>query len=384
MPIKFNLDKYPNKYFIETGTYLGEGIQIALDSRCFDYIYSIEIDTLRHITCRERFSIYDNVTLIKGDSGELLKLVLKHINVPCTFWLDAHFCGDDGEFGPKWCPLVEELEAIKNHHIKNHTIIIDDYRCMDNTHFDKERGIPVGFPGKKKLLEILQSINFDYSIKFLDGVVPNDIVVARIDYEDIAESCLNKIINKIEYEDILENLSENIKNQVINSSKYELKHEGEIISKSIINDILDNVDIIVNENYEDSLRRKEYELQKWEQRLEERELEGEIVVQEVLIDIEELKNIEKRINKMDEALLARENKLDKISEGLLKRSRELNEKEKELFEKEEQMAIKEITFKEMIIDLHLQTQVKRYEHLERKATSRDIRKQKRKRNTKKK
>ena len=369
MPILFNLNKYPNKYFIETGTYLGDGIQKALESNSFDYIYSIEIDTLRHLTNRETYSIYENVTVIKGDSGELLKLVLKHIDVPCTFWLDAHFCGDESEYGSKWCPLVEELEAIKNHKIKTHTIIVDDYRCMDNMHFDKERNIPVGFPGKKKLLETLQSINPDYSIKFLDGAVPNDVVIARIDYEDIAKVTIDKIINIIEYQDELKIISYNLVKKIIKESKYEIEQEGTIISKSIIKDLIEEVDIIVNENYQEQLRRKEIELLKWEERLEDREINGEFIVQEVFIDIDDLKKIEKIIDEKDEKLLERE--------------REIFEREKAIFEKEEQIAIKELTFKEMILDLHLQTQIKRYDNLERKATARTARKQKRKRHTKK-
>ena len=172
MPIYFDLDKYPNDYFIETGSYNGEGIEKALETNKFKYIYSIELDTLRYICCKERYSIYKNVTLIKGDSGELLKDILKNINKPCTFFLDAHFCGDnDAEFGSKWSPIIEELQAIKEHHIKTHTIIVDDYRCMDNTHFDKERNIPVGFPGKKKLLELLKEINRDYCT----GRLPNPV-----------------------------------------------------------------------------------------------------------------------------------------------------------------------------------------------------------------
>lgn len=369
MPILFDLSKFPNKYFIETGTYLGEGIEKALDSNSFKYIYSIEIDTLRHLTAKETFSRYDNVTLIRGDSGELLKLVLKHINEPCTFWLDAHFNNDEAEYGSKWCPLIEELNAIKNHSIKNHTIIIDDYRCMDNTHFDKERNIPVGFPGKKNLINILKSINPDYSIKFLDGVVPNDVVVARVDYEEIAQISMNKILNILEYEEKLDNEADLLVNKIIKESKYEVEFEGEIIAKSIINQILDKVNIIVHENREERLKRKEEELIKWEEELREREIEPNIIiVEEILIDKNELLTIQNKLNDLDEELL--------------KKEQDLLEKEKILKEKEEELEIKELTFKEMILDLHLQTQIKHFNHLEKKATARDARKQKRKRQTK--
>ena len=360
MPILFDLGKYPNKYFIETGTYMGEGINKAIECNAFTYIYSIEIDTLRHLTCKELFSTFDNITLIKGDSAILLKLVLKHVKEPCTFWLDAHFCGDDGELGSKWCPLVEELEAIKNHPIKNHTIIIDDYRCMDNTHFDKERNIPVGFPGKKKLLEILQNINPDYSIVFLDGVTPKDIVVARIDFEEIAKETINNLINSIEYDENIEIITGELVEKNINESISELENEGKIFSTSILNNIIDNIDKISKDYKEKKLRLKELELIKWEEKLKNQKNQKN----NNLINIKEFKIIEQNIHKLDEEL----NK-----KGIF-----LKEKEQRLSIKEEELKIKEETIHEIILDLHLQKEIKRYNTLEKKSMSRTSRKNRRK------
>lgn len=360
MPILFDLSKYKNDYFIETGTYNGEGVDKALQTNCFKYIYSIEIDTLRHIITKERYGTYDNVTLIKGDSGELLKLILKNINSPCTFWLDAHFCGDEAEFGKKWSPIIEELEAIKNHHIKNHTIIVDDYRCMDNTHFDKERNIPVGFPGKKKLLELLQDINKDYNITFLQGAIPGDAVLARIEYDSICENVMNEIITTIEISEQLPIFLNNFVDNILKESVKELEEEPKEICESIIYDLIENIDNIVKNKERIWLQMKEKELNLKELQLKERE-----------------KNIQ-QLSMKDFNII--QQKLHEIDENLLKKEEHLLAFETRLKNKEIELSIKEETLKEIIIDLELQKDVTKYEILEKKTLRSTKRGQKKKRN----
>lgn len=346
MPIYFDLSKYPNDYFIETGTYNGEGVDKALESNCFKYIYSIELDTLRHIITKERYSTYDNVTLIKGDSGELLKLILKNINVPCTFWLDAHFCGDDSEIGTKWSPICEELEAIKNHHIKNHTIIVDDYRCMDNTHFDKERNIPVGFPGKKNLLKLLQNINPDYNITFLQGSIPNDAVLAKVDYRKIISNTIGRIISTIEFSEQLPQIVDNLINTILKDAVNELGRESTDICENIIYDLLGNIDNIVKNKEKIWLKIKEEELNLRELKLNKKENDnGKITLEQFSII---------------------ENKLHELDENLFKKEEELLAFEQRLKNKEIDLLIKEDTLKEIIIDLELQKDIAKYEILEKK------------------
>ena len=112
MPINFNLKKYLNKIFIETGTYNGDGVKEALNAN-FEKIYSIEIDYERFLKCSEMFKNFDNVKIIYGDSGSELSKLLEKIDENCTFWIDAHYCGDNGYIGEKWTPLKEELNQIK-------------------------------------------------------------------------------------------------------------------------------------------------------------------------------------------------------------------------------------------------------------------------------
>jgi hypothetical protein len=183
MPISFDLSKYRTKNFIETGTYIGAGVKSALNAG-FENIYSIELDESRYKYNVRQFKGDKRVNLILGDSGVELPKLLTNINEQSTFWIDAHYCGEElgtAALAAKWTPIKEELDSIKDHHIKNHIILIDDFRCMDNTHFDTRTQRDVGFPGKENLLLKLKEINSNYKIKFLNGVQKDDVVLAYVE-----------------------------------------------------------------------------------------------------------------------------------------------------------------------------------------------------------
>ena len=113
MPINFDLSLFNNnKIFIETGTYNGDGVELALNNG-YEEIISIEFDKKRYEYCKSKFKEYKNVKIIYGDSGLVLSDILKNINQSITFFLDAHYCGDGAEIADKWCPLEKELESIK-------------------------------------------------------------------------------------------------------------------------------------------------------------------------------------------------------------------------------------------------------------------------------
>jgi len=120
--------KYMNPAFIETGSYLGDGIQSAIDAG-FNKVYSIELSPLHFHNCVERFKYNLKVHLVLGESHKELEALLKNINTPVTFWLDGHYSGPHTAKGEVESPLLQELEIISRHHIKNHTILIDDLRC---------------------------------------------------------------------------------------------------------------------------------------------------------------------------------------------------------------------------------------------------------------
>ena len=167
--------RYPNRIFIETGSYTGDGIQAALDAG-FEPVYSIELSAQLFSYCCRRFEHNDKVLLSHGDSGEMLSRILEYIDEPVTFWLDSHYSEGATVMGKKETPLLEELEAISKHHIKTHTILIDDLRC-----WNKEVH---GFDARE-LVRIITAINPDYCFSQEDGidskfnVYRNDILVAQ-------------------------------------------------------------------------------------------------------------------------------------------------------------------------------------------------------------
>lgn len=151
--------KYLNPVFIETGSYYGDGIQQALDAG-FKRVYSIESSEELYNECIRRFRGIRKVRLMLGESQVVLKELLAKINKPATFWLDAH---NETE-----SPLLKELEVIKQHHIKTHTILIDDLRTWSI----EKNGFDVDVL-KSKLLEI----NSNYIFSFEDGYIPGSDVI---------------------------------------------------------------------------------------------------------------------------------------------------------------------------------------------------------------
>jgi len=99
--------------------------------------------------------------------------LLKEIDEPATFWLDGHHSAGDTAFGDYRAPLIQELDAIKNHPIKNHTILIDDMRCWQTPNPD------LGF-WKEDIFNMLNEINPDYEISYLDGYCKDDILAASL------------------------------------------------------------------------------------------------------------------------------------------------------------------------------------------------------------
>ncbi|MGA2435367.1 MAG: hypothetical protein ABSG25_08780 [Bryobacteraceae bacterium] len=173
MPITSDLfKKYFNEILIETGSFEGHGIQAALDAG-FKTVYSIELSERFYNFCKNKFKDNPYVNLVFGDSSIMLKEVLKNINSKCTIFLDGHFSGGETSKGLKNSPLIEELEAIKQHIIKNHIILIDDLRdwiispdCDFNVDILKQKILEIN-PKYKFIIE--DSPNFKQDI--LVGVV---------------------------------------------------------------------------------------------------------------------------------------------------------------------------------------------------------------------
>lgn len=167
------LKKYITEIFIETGTYLGDSVNLALRLG-FNKVISVEINKDLYDANINKFKseIYNGkVELYNGDSLLVLDEIISKLDKKTTFWLDAHY--DFGISGLKKCPLYEELLSIKKSKINDHIILIDDVRCFGNGNW----GEGISLNG---VIEHIMSINSDYIIEFENGIVPNDILVAKI------------------------------------------------------------------------------------------------------------------------------------------------------------------------------------------------------------
>jgi hypothetical protein len=171
MPL-INLKKF-SKIFVETGAYHGDTIRKAIDSG-YEEIHSIEINDFYYQKNKINFEFNKNVYLHKGDSSLILFDVIEDINDQITFWLDGHYMSQDKNQkenqtqSKKIYPILEELDLISLHKIKNHVIMIDD--MLDVINYIDINTI------KEKIL----NINKDYKITLIKGQQENEILLAQI------------------------------------------------------------------------------------------------------------------------------------------------------------------------------------------------------------
>lgn len=173
----------PNAVFVETGSYLGDGIQAALEAG-FQRVISIELSDKYYALCKARFANDERVTIVQGDSALMLGDIISQISTPITFWLDGHYSAGDTAQGIVMIPLLQELQAIGAHTIKGHTVLIDDMRCWKD--FNPAHGFQ-----ESDVLAALTSIQQDVALEWIDSPhAPRDILVARFTESPVAANIL--------------------------------------------------------------------------------------------------------------------------------------------------------------------------------------------------
>lgn len=167
---------YKNRVFIETGTYKGAGVTKALEAG-FSQVYSVESYFPFFSKVKKKFRKYPQVKLIHGDSAYVLRAIIEKIDEPITFWLDAHHVYENKD--KPWIhnsPLMDELEQIKLHPIKNHTILIDDMDLCGGYLFDGYSLEQI----RSKILEINPRYSIEYIDGGFDGRYKENILVAKV------------------------------------------------------------------------------------------------------------------------------------------------------------------------------------------------------------
>jgi hypothetical protein len=158
--------EFKNNYFVESGTYFGEGIEEALVAG-FKNIISYEVYGPIYIEAVKKFQRYDNIRLLFKSSVEMFDEI-SQIHEQITFWLDGHYSSGYTSY---------ELEAIEKHPIKSHTICIDDRRLMSKSDINTPDNIGVT---EDEVIKALYKINPNYKIEYRDGHIKDDVIVAYI------------------------------------------------------------------------------------------------------------------------------------------------------------------------------------------------------------
>jgi len=173
--LKYYIDKYNIKTFIETGTYKGDAIKYALNFG-FEKIFSIELITSIYQECVEIFKNEDRVILLNDNSINGLKKILTSYNVGITlFWLDAHLPQIHKEFDNSieinynknkdiLIPLEKELYTITNNKdFSKDVFIIDDLRIYERGPFERGEWLEIinFYPdGIKFVFDMLDKTHF--------------------------------------------------------------------------------------------------------------------------------------------------------------------------------------------------------------------------------
>ena len=137
---------------VETGTLFG--VSARRLSRHFPLVYTIEINRELYEKAAAKFKGNDRIRVLFGDSKLVLRDLLKEIQRPCLFYLDAHFSGDHtinwkesrwrgyrvdtGYAGERpvaenQVPLFEEIKAIHDSLKSRCLIYIDDVDHFDES-----------------------------------------------------------------------------------------------------------------------------------------------------------------------------------------------------------------------------------------------------------
>jgi hypothetical protein len=165
------LEKYLAAFFVETGTNAGDCVARAANVG-FGRIISMEKSAPYAAFAKARFEGDDRITVLHGDSVDLLWDVIRDIDQPITFWLDSHYTPGLPLTATGRCPILDEVAIIGRHHIKTHTILVDDVACFSTPVLDN---ISVA-----QVQEAISEINPAYQFTFELGQRPGDVLAAVV------------------------------------------------------------------------------------------------------------------------------------------------------------------------------------------------------------
>lgn len=160
MVVKEYANLLGTRVFVETGTYRGDMVHAVKDH--FGRIYSMELDPDLFARARTRFAHQGHVSILQGDSSELMPIILAQVQEPCLFWLDAHYSGGDTARGKTNTPILQEVKHVLSHGIRGHVILIDDAR-----HFTGRNG----YPTTRELCRLMRARRPDHVLQVKHDII---------------------------------------------------------------------------------------------------------------------------------------------------------------------------------------------------------------------
>jgi len=196
MTIHFDLEKLRKSHdcsnYFETGLWdprTNVSSKTALSSG-FDHVFCIELRDEWIELGKKIFEteISNNRFHLIHDDSANMQIHLNHETnrdvflKKTIFFLDAHVDNPLIQNYKKKCPLLEELEAIKQLERKDHVILIDDLRIIKNSMISGPWGESsyANINMLQKIKEIILSINPKYNFATLPGHVENDVLLAYV------------------------------------------------------------------------------------------------------------------------------------------------------------------------------------------------------------
>ncbi|MEC9308255.1 MAG: hypothetical protein VX966_01955 [Chloroflexota bacterium] len=168
------------KTLVETGTYQGHTVEalirefekimsVDLSQECLD-VAQVRIDRQKRFK-RIRGKGPAEVSLVCGNSLEVLPSFLDSIEGSAVFWLDAHYSGGNTKrLDSQDCIVLEELLLILDHDSSGtkedsrtlvHAIVIDDARCMGKG----------DYPTIAEVVEVVRNRKDNVRIKIEDDMI---------------------------------------------------------------------------------------------------------------------------------------------------------------------------------------------------------------------
>jgi hypothetical protein len=158
--VKAYAKRFSLAVLVETGTFMGD--MIYNTRHVFEQIHSVELDNVLYANAVRRFRRYSHIHLWHGDSNDVLPQILKQLNWPALFWLDAHYSAGITARGLLDTPIVQEIRHIAQHTNRSHVLLIDDAR---------EFGTAKDYPTLDELNSLITGLNPRWRMLVEDDII---------------------------------------------------------------------------------------------------------------------------------------------------------------------------------------------------------------------